>query len=145
MNSVDALPPATSTRAVMYAAVSLQVERPQLAAQPDALLELAQRRDDSAGRRAPAVRPARSAAASSVGGLDVGQQPDLLEQLVRQALRLVDDQRGAITARCVTLAAERARARCSRPVFDAAAAGASSNSRARNSRNSVRVSVGLFR
>ena len=58
------------------------------------------RRPGSFSRSASSGCPASTSGSSfSVVGLDVREQPDLLEQLVAQALRLVDDQRRDLTAR----------------------------------------------
>ena len=85
--------PATLRRAAMYDGGRLEVERRQLGAQDDPLLELAQRRVVQALRQ---LRLADEDDVDQLGRrrLEVRQEPDLLEQLVREALRLVDDDGG---------------------------------------------------
>ena len=74
--------------------------------------------------------------------LGVGQQPDLFEQLVRHALRLVDDQRqhrGRIGAVSAPSSSRR------NWIFDLPASALKPNPAARYSKNSARVSVGFDR
>src|SRR5262245_52818580 len=67
-----------------------QGERPKLASQRDPLLELSQRRFvQPPGDLGLAGNDERQQLL--LAGLDVGEQPNLLEQLVREALGLVDD------------------------------------------------------
>ena len=76
------------------------------------------------------------------GGLDVREQPDFLEQLVRQALRLVDDERDdlALRAPLAQHALELVRASSS---SRSSASAPRSKPRARNSMNSLRLSAGI--
>ena len=69
-----------------------KVQRPQLAAKRDALLQLAQRRfvQPVGQLRLPGQDHVQQLRRRR---LDVAEQPDLLEQLVRDALRLVEDER----------------------------------------------------
>ena len=70
----------------------LQIERRQLRPQRDALLQLAQRLlVEAIGELGLADE--HQVEELDRRRLDVGEQPDLFEQLVGQALRLVDDQR----------------------------------------------------